>query len=288
MPMKKQLFLDYLVIAVGSILFGLAFDMFFISNQVAMGGITGLAQVINVLVPQLSVGLLSILLNVPLFLAGWKFIGFHLLASSLFSMVVSSLAIDGIAALYTFPPMDPMLASVCGGALMGVGLGLVFAKGATTGGTDLIARLLKLRFGHLPMGTLVMAVDLVVIALAALAFHSLSSALYGLVSLYISSLVIDRVLYGLDNAKVAYIISDRPQEIIRSISTELDRGVTILRGAGAWSGEAKDVLMCAFKQRQIVAIKQTVKELDPEAFLIVCDAHEVLGHGFRLYHPNEI
>lgn len=101
------------------------------------------------------------------------------------------------------------------------------------------------------MGTLVMAVDLVVIALAALAFHSLSSALYGLVSLYISSLVIDRVLYGLDNAKVAYIISDRPQEIIRSISTELDRGVTILRGAGAWSGEAKDVLMCAFKQKQI-------------------------------------
>lgn len=110
-----------------------------------------------------------------------------------------------------------------------------------------------------------MAVDLVVIALAALAFHSLSSALYGLVSLYISSLVIDRVLYGLDNAKVAYIISDRPQEIIRSISAELDRGVTILRGAGAWSGEAKDVLMCAFKQKQIVALKRAVKETDPSA-----------------------
>ena len=144
-----------------------------------------------------------------------------------------------------------------------------------------------------PMGNILcfalcMVLDLVVIALAALAFHSLSSALYGLVSLYISSLVIDRVLYGLDNAKVAYIISDRPQEIIRSISTELDRGVTILRGAGAWSGEAKDVLMCAFKQKQIVALKRAVKETDPSAFLIVCDAHEVLGQGFHSYHQHDL
>lgn len=96
------------------------------------------------------------------------------------------------------------------------------------------------------------------------------------------------MLYGLDNAKVAYIISDRPQEIIRSISTELDRGVTILRGAGAWSGEAKDVLMCAFKQKQIVALKRAVKETDPSAFLIVCDAHEVLGQGFHSYHQHDL
>ena len=285
--MKKQL-RSYGIITVGSVIFALSFDWFFAANAVGMGGITGLAQVLNVLFPALSVGIGTILLNVPLFLAGWKFIGFHLLASSLFSMTVSSLAMDGIALLYTFSPMDPMLASVFGGALIGLSLGMVFLQGATTGGTDLIARLLKLRFGHLPMGTLVMAVDLVVIALAALAFHSLSSALYGLVSLYISSLVIDRVLYGLDNAKVAYIISDRPQEIIRSISTELDRGVTILGGAGAWSGEAKDVLLCAFKQKQIVALKRAVKETDPSAFLIVCDAHEVLGQGFHSYHQHDL
>ena len=284
----RQTIRCYSLVALGSVIFALAFDWFFAPNQVAMGGVTGLAQVINAVFPPLSVGVLSFLLNVPLFLAGWKFIGFHLLASSLFSMAVSSVAIDLIAVAYPFGPMDPMLASVFGGALIGLSLGMVFLQGATTGGTDLIARLLKLRFGHLPMGTLVMAVDLVVIALAALAFHSLSSALYGLVSLYISSLVIDRVLYGLDNAKVAYIISDRPQEIIRSISTELDRGVTILRGAGAWSGEAKDVLMCAFKQKQIVALKRAVKETDPSAFLIVCDAHEVLGQGFHSYHQHDL
>ena len=251
-------FRPYLWITLASAVFALGFDWCYVPNQITLGGMTGLGQIIHAIVPAIPVGSAVIALNLPLFLLGWRLLGWKLLAS------------------------------VFGGALIGLSLGMVFLQGATTGGTDLIARLLKLRFGHLPMGTLVMAVDLVVIALAALAFHSLSSALYGLVSLYISSLVIDRVLYGLDNAKVAYIISDRPQEIIRSISTELDRGVTILRGAGAWSGEAKDVLMCAFKQKQIVALKRAVKETDPSAFLIVCDAHEVLGQGFHSYHQHDL
>ena len=109
-----------------------------------------------------------------------------------------------------------------------------------------------------------------------------------MVAIYISTFVMDQVLYGIDNAKVAYIISDRPQEIIRSISTELDRGVTILRGAGAWSGEAKDVLMCAFKQKEIVNLKEIIFEIDPKAFIIVCDAHEVTGNGFKTYQKNDI
>ena len=164
--MKKYL-KSYAIVALGSVIFALAFDWFFAPNQVAMGGITGLAQVINALVPWLSVGVLAFVLNVPLFLAGWKYIGFHLLASSLFSMTVSSLAMDGIALLYTFSPMDPMLATLCGGALMGLGLGIVFSQGATTGGTDVVARLLKLRIPWLPMGKLMLAPDFVVLVLAA-------------------------------------------------------------------------------------------------------------------------
>lgn len=285
--MKKQLFLDYLVITAGSILFALSFDMFFISNQVAMAGITGLAQVINVLAPQLSVGLLSILLNVPLFLAGWKFIGFHLLASSLFSMVVSSLAIDGIAALYTFPPMDPMLASVCGGALMGVGLGLVFAKGATTGGTDIVARLLKLKLPWLPMGKLILIPDIAVLALAAAVFGQMEAALYGAVALFVSAKVMDTVLYGMDLSKVAYVISDRWQEIAQTLLDQ-NRGVTILQGRGAYTETEKQVLLVAFKQRAIVEVKRTVHELDPNAFLIVCDVHDVLGEGFGEYQKDAI
>ena len=144
-----------------------------------------------------------------------------------------------------------------------------------------------------PMGNILcfalcMVLDLVVIALAALAFHSLSSALYGLVSLYISSLVIDRVLYGLDNAKVAYIISDAYDQISHAIIHDMDRGVTLLHGEGGWSGEDKKVLLVAFKQKQIVALKQTVKSIDPNAFLIVCEAHEILGDGFREYKHNDL
>ena len=286
--MKKQIFRSYGTITLGSVIFALAFDWFFATNQVAMGGVTGLAQILNLLVPQMSVGLLAFLLNVPLFLAGWKFIGFHLLASSLFAMAVSSFAIDTIAALHTFAPMDPMLASLCGGALMGFGLGLVFSQGATTGGTDIVARLLKLKFPWLPMGKLVLVPDGVVLTLAALAFGGVETALYGAVAIFVSGRVMDTVLYGLDTAKVAYIISDRHKEIADTLVRDLDRGVTILHGEGAWSGQEKQVLMCAFKQRQIVTMKQLVKELDPAAFLIVCDAHEVMGEGFREYKQNDL
>ena len=251
-------------------------------------GITGLGQIINAALPAVPIGGAVIALNIPLFLLGWKYLGGRLLLSSLFAMAATSLGVDILAAIHTFQPMEPMLASVFGGVLIGLSLGIILLQGATTGGTDLIARLLKLPFGHLPMGQLLMAVDLAVIAAVALAFRSLNSALYGVISLYLSTVVIDKVLYGMDSAKVAYVITEKSSPVLDGLIHQLERGVTVLHGQGAWSGEEKQVLMCAFKQRQIVAVKQTVKELDPEAFLIVCDAHEVLGHGFRRYHPNEI
>lgn len=285
--MKKQLIRSYAIMALGSVIFALAFDAFFSASQVAMGGITGLAQVINVLLPGLSVGLLAFLLNVPLFLAGWKFIGFHLLASSLFSMAVSSAAIDAIAAAYTFPAMDPMLATICGGAVMGLGLGMVFSQGATTGGTDIVARLMKLKFPWLPMGKLVLVPDGVVLTLAAVAFGRIETALYGAVAIFVSAKVMDTVLYGLDTSKVAYIISDQWKETAK-VLLAMDRGVTILRGEGAWTGDDKQVLMVAFKQKEIVQIKRAVHETDPRAFMIVCDAHDVLGEGFGNYQKEEI
>lgn len=278
-------FRPYLWITLASAVFALGFDWCYVPNQITLGGMTGLGQIIHAIVPAIPVGSAVIALNLPLFLLGWRLLGWKLLASSLFATAATSLGVDLLAACYSFPPMDPMLASVFGGALIGLSLGMVFLQGATTGGTDLIARLLKLRFGHLPMGTLVMAVDLVVIALAALAFHSLSSALYGLVSLYISSLVIDRVLYGLDNAKVAYIISDRHEELTRRL-LELDRGVTLLQGKGAYSGRDKQVILCACARTQIIPVKRAVREIDPDAFVIVCDAHEILGEGFGVYAPG--
>ena len=277
---------SYGIITLGALIYALAFDAFVAPNRFAMGGLTGLAQIINALVPALPVGVLSFLMNVPLFLAGWKLIGGHLLVSSLYAMAVSSLAIDGIALVYQFAPMDPMLSALCGGALMGVGYGMVFSQGATTGGTDIVARILKLKFPWLPMGELVLVPDAVVLFLAVLAFGQIEAALYGAIALFVSAKVMDAVLYGLDTSKVAYIVTAQPRAITDAIIQQLDRGVTILHGEGGYSGEEKQVLLCAFNQKQIVPLKRLVNQLDPEAFLIVCNAHEVLGLGFRRYQQD--
>ena len=284
----KRYFLPYLWITLASAVYALGFCWCYDPNQIGFGGITGVGQILNHFFPILPIGTVVIILNIPLFLLGWRLLGGHLLVSSLFAMFVSSAFIDLINLFFTFEPMDPLLACIFGGVSMGGSLGVVFLQGATTGGTDLIARLAKLKLAWLPMGKLLLGIDLVVIVAVALAFHNLYSAMYGVVALYISSLVMDGVLYGIDNAKVAYIISDAHEQITHAIIHDIDRGVTILQGQGAYSGAEKKVLMVAFKQRQIVALKRTVKEIDPAAFLIVCEAHEVLGDGFREYKQNDI
>ena len=278
---------SYGIIALGSVIYALAFDWFVAPNQIAMGGVTGLAQVMNALLPVLPVGVMTIVINVPLFLAGWRLLGGHLLVTSLFATAVSSLAIDAIAALYTFAPMEPLLACLYGGAGMGLGLGLVFSQGATTGGTDIIGKLLKLKFSWLPIGKLILVPDLVVVALVAVVFGTVDAALYGLIKTFVCSRVMDTVLYGLDTARVAYIITDRWQEVSRAL-LEMRRGVTLLQGQGAYTGAEKHVLLVAFKQREIVQVKRLLREIDPAAFLIVCDAHEVFGEGFGDYQKEEI
>ena len=275
------------IITLGAVIYALAFDWFVAPNQIAMGGVTGLAQIVNALVPVLPVGVLSILVNVPLFLAGWRLLGGRLLVGSLYAMAVSSLAIDVIAWMHTFPPMDPILATLYGGAGMGVGLGLVFSQGATTGGTDIIGKLLKLKFPWLPIGKLVMIPDMVVVILAAVVFGTVNAALYGLIQMYLLSKVMDMILYGWDTSRVAYIITDRWEETVRGL-LDMNRGVTLLQGKGAYTGAEKQVLLVAFRQREIVPIKRMLREIDPKAFFIVCDAHEILGEGFGDYQKEEI
>ena len=275
------------IITLGAVIYALAFDWFVAPNQIAMGGVTGLAQIVNALVPVLPVGVLSILVNVPLFLAGWRLLGGRLLVSSLYAMAVSSLAIDVIAWMHTFPPMDPILATLYGGAGMGVGLGLVFSQGATTGGTDIIGKLLKLKFPWLPIGKLVMIPDMVVVILAAVVFGTVNAALYGLIQMYLLSKVMDMILYGWDTSRVAYIITDRWEETVQGL-LDMNRGVTLLQGKGAYTGAEKQVLLVSFRQREIVPIKRMLREIDPKAFFIVCDAHEILGEGFGDYQKEEI
>ena len=180
-------FTAYLWLTLASAVYALGFNWCYAPNLIGFGGITGVAQIIHSALPWAPIGTVVILLNIPLFLLGWRFIGGHLLVTSLYAMFVSSLMIDGMTALAgPFRPMEPLLACIYGGVLMGASLGVVFLQGATTGGTDLIARLLKLRLAWLPMGKLLMVIDLVVIVAVAVAFGNLNSALYGLVCSIIS------------------------------------------------------------------------------------------------------
>ena len=279
---------DYFWITLGSVIYSICFDWFYVPNQIGFGGLTALGMILNHISPAVPIGVVVLVLNIPIFILGWKFLGGHTLGSSLFAMAATAVLGDLVAAVHTFQPMDPMLAAVFGGVSLGASLGMIFSKGATTGGTDLIARLLKLPLAWLPMGKLLLVVDLSMLLAVSIAFRSMESAMYGIIALYISTIVMDGVLYGLDRSKVAYIVTSNPRPMAAEIDKQLDRGVTFLHGEGSFTGQDKLVLMCAFKQRQIVPLKALVHEMDPEAFIVVCDAHEVLGQGFRRYQKNEL
>lgn len=280
-----KLLKDYSLITFGALIYALSFNWFFQPNHIAFGGLTGIAQILNRIWPVLPVGAMVIVMNVPLFVAGVRRMGVGLLLSSLYCMAVSSIFVDIMAAVHTFSPMDPLLASLYGGLTLGFSLGLVLMANATSGGTELLARLLKYHLPNLSMGRLCLAIDLVVIVAYAAAFRSLNNALYGIVALYIATIVMDMVIYGSQRAVLAYIISDHSGTIAAAL-LELDMGITLLNGTGGFSGGEKRVILCAIRRRQVAMVKELVNERDPAAFVIVCQAHEVLGEGFTAYDKN--
>ena len=277
----------FVVVTLASAVYAVAFNWFFQSNDLTMGGFTGVAQIIHYLLPVLPIGVLTIVMNIPLFIIGVRCMGIKLLLSSLYAMAASSLLLDLVASLFTFQPMEPLLACIYGGALLGISIGLMLLVNATTGGTELLARLLKLRFHHLSIGRLCLICDVIVVLLYAAVFRNVHNALYSIIALYISSLAIDMVIYGSRTAELAYIISGRSAQIGQAL-LELDMGITLLPATGGFSGDPKQVILCAFKRRQIAVIKAQVHSIDPNAFLIVCQAHEVLGEGFGSYSRDSL
>ena len=277
-----KLLKQYVSITLGCALMALAFDWFYAPNELTLGGFTGIAQVINFFAPALPVGVTVIVLNAPLFLMSLKRFGKRFLVRSFFAVAVNSIFIDLINAVYTFQPMDKLLGCIYGGVLVGVSLGWLLREEATTGGTELGAWLLKAKIPGLSIGTLCLAIDLTIIVFYAAVFRSLENALYGGIALYISTKVMDMVVYGGSAAKLAYIISNEQEKITHELLAR-DMGVTRLTAEGAYTHNDKPVLLCAVRRREIVAVKRLVNEIDPTAFFIVCDAREVLGEGFGEY-----
>ena len=266
------------VIMFGCAAYALSFHWFFKTSGFVMGGFTGIAQILNRLIPGLPVGATVFFMNLPLMILFVKKEGLRRLWLTWFAITLSSVMIDLLDQL-PFAPVEDIPAFVCGGVLMGASLGLLLRKNATTGGTELAARLLQLRFKHLSIGRICLGIDLCIIAAYALVFRELDHAVYGTIAMVISSRVMDMVVYGSVNAKLAVIISCRCKEITQKLLS-MDIGVTVLDGQGAYSGESRQVILCAFKYPRIAAIKAAAARLDPEMFFIVCDAREVLGKGF--------
>ncbi len=271
--------LNLLFIAVGSVMLALSVNLFFQPNNIVPGGINGVAMLIYHFVPSIALGTWILILNLPLFLLAWKFLGLKFIIYSLIGTVISSVAINLTTSL---PPIDaePLMAVVAGGALMGIGIGFVFMRGATTGGSDVIARLLKIPFPHMRMGILMLAIDGIVVASSVL-LYGITIGLYSAVTVFVASKAIDAVLYGSNTERVAYIISEKQAEIVSAIDIQLGRGATYLNGEGTFSHQPKQIILCAIKRQQIAILKNIVKHIDSNAFVIVTEAHEVLGEGFQ-------
>ena len=246
-----------------------------------------MAQVFVELTGLGSVGLISILINLPLFLLGGLKIGRRFFAGSLLGMLLSSVLIDTFAVI-PMPAVDHLIGVLYGSVLCGFGLGVVFVCGTSTGGSDILVRLLKLKYRNVPIGQISLCFDAIVVALTGLVFHDISKALYTGVTVFVSSKVIDAVVYRFDYSKVALIISSEYEAIAEAIGTRLDRGATYLHAEGSYSRKETKVVLAAVKKQQLAELKELVMQIDPNAFVIVQEAHQVLGDGFSRYHKHSL
>lgn len=271
----------------GSAVFAFGFAFFLQPHDMNAGGISGLAQVFVELTGFGTVGFLSILINLPLFVLGGLKIGKRFFIGSALGMVLSSVLIDLFAACPTVA-MEPLVCVLYGGVLCGFGLGVVFVFGTSTGGSDILVRLLKLRYRHVPIGQISMYFDIMVVTLTGLVFQDLTKALYTGLVVFLTGQVIDAVVYRFDYSKVALIISKEHEAIARTIGEKLDRGATFLKGEGSYSGTEIKVVLSAVKRQQIAELKELVTHIDPNAFIILQDAHQVLGDGFSRYSKDSL
>ena len=273
--------------AIGSAVFALGFALFLIPNEINTGGISGLAMILRELLGFGSVGILTLLMNIPLFLIGGLKIGRRFFAGSLVGMVVSSVLMDVFSVL-SFQTPDPLLGGLYGGVICGTGLGLVFLAGASTGGSDIVVRLVKKKYRNLPIGRISITFDAMVVLLTGVVFRDISKALYSGVVVFVCGQVIDAMVYRFDYSRVALIVSREHEAIARAIGEKLDRGATYLHGAGSYSGQNMEIVLTVVRKGQLAELKELVMDIDKSAFVIVQEAHQVLGDGFSHYSPDAL
>lgn len=279
--------MDIFKITLGCALFGIGFNLFLAPNNLNAGGLSGLAMVLVHLIGKGSVGTITMLMNIPLFLLAGIKIGKKFFVGSLLGMFLSSVFLD-VFAFLPVPETEPLIGALYGSVISGVGFGLVFMTGASTGGSDIVVRLLKYRYRSVPIGFICTCFDVVVVTLSGIVFKEVSVTLYSGVAIFVVGRVIDAVVYKFDYSKVALIISKDHETIAKEIGRQLDRGATYLKGQGSYTGAETKVVLTAVKRQQVADLKQIVSEIDPDAFVIMQEAHQVLGDGFSRYTRDSL
>ena len=269
-----------LLLLLGPALMAASLDIFVIPNDFAPGGVSGLATALAATLP-VSVGVLSLALNVPLFIGAWRVLGWRPLIRTAVPTVLLSVCIDAFSLFLPSYGNNLLLAAILGGAGSGIGMGMLFACGASSGGTDLLTLIVSRRLPDLPLGGLLMAIDAAVVVFAVCIFRNIDVALYSGVTIFVCSKVIDNFLSGVDFAKVIYIVTEKGEEISSVLNREIDRGVTILPARGGYTGQEKQVLMTVTRRSELSQTLRLVKMTDPAAFLFVMNSTEVHGEGFK-------
>ena len=291
----KGLFIDFLFIFGGSICYGVAISMFSAPNNIAPGGVTGIATLLNYISIQwafpfeIPIGVATIVMNVPLLIAAWKVLGRGMAVRTMLGILLSSVLVDAmdpyLSHLYSGEGANLILVCIFGGVLLGFAVGLIMRRGGTTGGSEVISRLFEKKYPHMSVGTLILCVDAVVITLSALVYGQIENALYAVVFVFVGSQIIDRVVYGGRSGKMIIIMSKKQPEITDAIMTKVNRGVTLLKAQGGYSGQDQNTMLVAVRKDEVYRLRKTVFDIDPDAFLMMLTTDEVRGLGFL--HPYE-
>ena len=283
--------LDYLLSAVGAFLYAAGVVCFVNAAQFVPGGFTTLGILANHLFPVIPIGAVVFALNVPLFIVSWKVFGFGFISKTIFSTALLAVFIDVLDRVsekygWLYTGDEKLVAAIFGGLFLGVGIGIVFLRGATTGGSDIVVRLLRLKFPHVSLGKLVLICDFCVVVLAGVVYRSVNSVLYSLIVIMISGLAVDYVVGGRSNSKMLMILTDSAAEIVKDITLSLGRGVSVINAVGGYTGEAHKMLLCVVRAHEVAEVRKIVTKYDERPFIIITDSGEVLGEGFKSYKDN--
>ena len=281
MNKPRSVFLDILYETAGALIYSIGIQCFLNASQIAPGGMSGVSIMINHLTG-FPIGTISFLLNIPILFFGFRYLRRKMMYKTLVTLTIATILLDYIVT--PFAPVyvgNRLLGSVFGGVLVGTGLGIVFLRGATTGGTDILSNLLQRRFPHIPIGKAILLIDCVIITFSVLVFRDIETGLYGIISLFCTTKVIDTIIYGTESGNMVLIISNDYQKISYAIMRRIERGVTLLQSQGGYTGTQRKIILCAVRRTEFASVKALTYGIDPNAFIIVSKADNILGQGFK-------